>query len=69
VQHEFRTRSSRRSATSKVIESRLIRLVEGAEVGRSHDLPLILAAYGNPLYSVRSAPYPRVVALEASLGG
>jgi hypothetical protein len=66
VQHELRTQEFPEEGEVEVIESRLVRLEDGLEVGRTRDLPLILAAHGNRLFSVRSAPYPQVVALEAS---
>ena len=68
VQHELRTQEFPEEGEVEVIESRLIRLADGAEVGRTRELPLILAANANRLYSVRSAPYPQVVALEVSAG-
>lgn len=69
VQHELRTQEFPEEGEVEVIESRLIRLADGTEVGRTRELPLILAANGNRLYSVRGAPYPQVVALEVSAGG
>lgn len=69
VQHELRTQEFPEEGEVEVIESRLVRLADGAEVGRTRELPLILAANGNRLYSVRSAPYPQVVAIEVSSGG
>lgn len=69
VQHELRTQEFPEEGEVEVIESRLIRLADGTEIGRTRELPLILAASGNRLYSVRGAPYPQVVALEVSTGG
>jgi hypothetical protein len=66
VQHELRTQEFPEEGEVEVIESRLVRLTDGAELGRTRELPLILAAYGNRLYSVQSAPFPRVIALEVS---
>lgn len=69
VQHELRTQEFPDEGEVEVIESRLIRLADGMELGRTRELPLILAANGNRLYSVRGVPYPQVAALEVSTGG
>lgn len=66
VQHELRTQEFTEEGEVVVIESRLIRLHDGAELDRTRALPLILSARGNRLYSVRSSPVPQVVVLEAS---
>jgi hypothetical protein len=66
VQHELRTQEFPEEGEVEVVESRLMRLADGTELDRTRDLPLILAAQGTRLYAVRSAPYPRVVALEAA---
>jgi hypothetical protein len=68
VQHELRTQEFPEAGEVEVIESRLIRLADGVEVGRSRELPLTLAANGNRMYSARSTPYPQVVAFEVSAG-
>ena len=69
VQHELRTQEFPEEGEVEVIESRLIRLANGTEVDRTRELPLILAANGNRIYAVRSAPYPQIVAQEVSAGG
>jgi hypothetical protein len=65
VQHELRTQEFPPEGEVEVIESRLIRLSDGAEVDRSRDLPLVRATWGSRLYTVRDAPFAQVVAVEA----
>jgi len=65
VQHELRSREFLEAGEVEVIESRLVRLSDGAEVDRTRDLPLILATWGSRLYAVRDAPFPQVIAVEA----
>ena len=69
VQHELRTQEFPEEGEVEVIESRLVRLADGTELGRTRELPLILAANGNRLYAVRGTPYPQVASLEVSAGG
>ena len=66
VQHELRTSEFSEEGDVEVFESRLIQLEDGVELGRTRELPLILAAQGTRLYSVSHEPYPRVVVWEAS---
>jgi hypothetical protein len=64
VQHELRTREIPEEGEIEVIESRLFHLSDGAQVDRTRDLPLILAAYGKRLYMVEKSPFPRVIVVE-----
>lgn len=64
VQHELRTREVPAEGEVEVIESRLIRLSDGAELDRTRNLPLILAAQGRRLYLVSKAPFPQVLVVE-----
>ena len=66
VQHDLRTQEVPEEGEVEVVESRLIRLEDGAEVDRTRELPLILAAQGNRLYEVRKSPFPQVIVIEAS---
>ena len=65
VQHQLRTSEFSAEGDVEVFESRLLGLENGAELGRTRELPLILAAEGTRLYSVSSDPYPQVVVWEA----
>ena len=65
VQHELRTQEFAEPGEAQVIESRLIRLEDGAEVDRTRDLPLILATWGARLYAVHDQPFPQVIVIEA----
>jgi hypothetical protein len=69
VQHEIRTQEVPDEGEVEVVESRLIRLEDGAEVDRSRALPLFLAGQGTRLYEVRRSPFPHVIALERRGGG
>jgi hypothetical protein len=64
VQHELRTREIPEEGEIEVFESRLLSLVDGAEVDRSRGIPLVLAAQGNRLYLVQDAPFPVVTVVE-----
>ncbi|MBM4185325.1 MAG: hypothetical protein FJ207_14100 [Gemmatimonadetes bacterium] len=64
VQHELRTREVPEEGEVEVFESRLVRLSDGAELDRTRDLPLILAAQGSRFYMVQKAPFPKVVVVE-----
>ena len=66
LQHELRTSEFSMEGDVEVFESRLLGLEDGAELGRTRELPLILAAEGTRLYSVSNDPYPQVVVWEAS---
>ncbi|MGE0161315.1 MAG: hypothetical protein AB7T31_18105 [Gemmatimonadales bacterium] len=68
VQHELRTQEIPDEGEIEVFESRLIRLDDGAEVGRSRSLPLVLSAQGNHLYLVQRDPSPQVIVVEATSG-
>jgi hypothetical protein len=69
VQHEIRTQEVPEEGEVEVVESRLIRLEDGAEVDRSRALPLFLAGQGTRLYEVRRSPFPQVIVLERRGGG
>lgn len=69
VQHEIRTQEVPEEGEVEVVESRLIRLEDGAEVDRSRALPLFLAGQGTRLYEVRRSPFPHVIVLERRGGG
>jgi hypothetical protein len=64
VQHELRTQEIPDEGEIEVFESRLIRLEDGGEVGRTRALPLILSAQGTRLYLVVREPSPRVLVVE-----
>jgi hypothetical protein len=66
VQHEIRTREFLEEGEVPVLESRLIRLSDGAEVDRSRELPRILATWGSRFYVVVDDPFPRIVVLEVN---
>ena len=66
VQHELQTQEFPEEGEMEVIESRLIRLVDGAEVDRTRALPLTFATWGPRLYLVGERPFPRIVVVEAS---
>jgi hypothetical protein len=66
VQHELRTQEIPDVGEIEVFESRLIRLQDGAEVGRTRSLPLVLAAQGTRLYLVVRDSTPRVLVVETS---
>lgn len=66
VQHELRTQEIPAEGEVERFESRLIRLVDGVEVDRTRELPLLLAAQGTRLYEVRTSPFPRVIVMETS---
>jgi hypothetical protein len=68
VQHELRTQEIPDEGEIEVIESRLIRLSDGSEVGRTHALPLVLSAEGTRLYIVARDPTPRVIVAETASG-
>jgi hypothetical protein len=65
VQHELRTQEFPEDGEVEVIESRLVRLEDGAEVDRTRGLPLILATWGARLYVVQDQPFPHVIAIAA----
>ena len=66
VQYELRTQEVPEEGDVEVIESRLVRLDDGEEIARTRSLPVVLSAQGTRLYLVQSAPFPRVIAVEAS---
>jgi hypothetical protein len=68
VQHELLTDEFQDEGEPQVIESRLIRLSDGAEVDRTRDLPVVLATWGNRLFTTRHEPFPHVVAMEVVTG-
>jgi len=67
VQHELRLREVPEEGEVEVFESRLIRLADGAELDRTRDLPLILAAQGGRYYLVQKTPFPQVVVVEPTV--
>jgi hypothetical protein len=69
VQHELRTQEIPEEGEVEVIESRLIRLDDGAELARTRAFPLMLTAQGQRLYQVEDAPFPHVTVLEVVGGG
>jgi hypothetical protein len=69
VQHEVRTQEISDEGEPEIIESRLVRLEDGAEVDRTRDLPLFLAGLGSRLYEVHEQPFPQVIVLERRSGG
>ena len=66
LQYELRTQEIPEEGDIEVIESRLVRLSDGAEQGRTRALPLILATQGSHLFLAQSEPFPKVIAVEAS---
>ena len=60
VQHELRTREIPMEGEPEVFESRLISVMDGSEVARTRDFPLVLAGQGDRLYLVQQSPYPMV---------
>jgi hypothetical protein len=66
VQHELRTQEVPAEGEVERFESRLIRLEDGVELDRTRDLPLVLAAQGTRLYTVRRSPFPQVIVMEAA---
>jgi len=64
VQHAMPKREFPEPGEVEVLESRLVRLQDGEEIDRTHDLPPVLAAEGTRLYSVEDTPFPHVIVLE-----
>jgi len=64
VQHELLRQEFPEVGETKVIESRLVRLSDGAEIDRTRELPVVLASWGNRLYAARQEPFPQVIVLE-----
>lgn len=64
IQHEIRTAEFVAEGEVPVVESRLVRLADGAEVDRTRELPRVLASWGRRLYIVVDDPFPKVVVLE-----
>jgi len=65
IQYEIRRPGPRpEGADFHALESRLIRTDSGEELGRTRELPLILAAGGDRLFAVRQFPAPQVLILE-----
>ncbi|MEX1258012.1 MAG: hypothetical protein WEG36_10365 [Gemmatimonadota bacterium] len=69
LQHELRVEGSRPDGAADPIESRLIRLEDGAEEARTRSLPLILGTRGNRVFEVRQRPVPQVLVLEVTGDG
>jgi hypothetical protein len=65
LQYELRTQEIPEEGEVEVIESRLVRLVDGEEVARTRTLPVILSAQGSRLYLVETDPFPKVIVTEA----
>jgi hypothetical protein len=66
VQHELLTQEFPEEGDVQAIESRLLRLSDGVEVDRTRGLPLVLATWGNRLYTVRQEPFPQVLVIEVT---
>jgi len=66
VQHRMPKREFPEPGEVEALESRLIRLSDGAELGRTRDLPRVLSTSGRRLYAVEDVPYPRVIVLEVA---
>jgi hypothetical protein len=64
VQHELLRREFPEEGEAQVIESRLIRLSDGAEIDRTRALPVVLATWGDRLYAPRQEPFPQVIVLQ-----
>ena len=64
IQHELRMHEGAADAAAPVVESRLVRLGDGAEVARRRALPIALAAPGRRLVLVDPGPTPRVTVVE-----
>jgi hypothetical protein len=66
VQYEVRTREYPEEGEVPVIESRLVRLSDGAEVDRTRDLPVVLSSWGRRLFLPATEPFPRVIVAEVA---
>jgi hypothetical protein len=64
VQHELRRREIPDEGEVELLESRLIRLADGAEVDRTQEFPLVLAAEGRRLALARAGAVPGVTVVE-----
>ena len=60
VQHDVRRQEIPGPGEIEVLESRLLSLVDGSEIGRSRTMPRVLAAQGRRLFLVSDAPHPVV---------
>lgn len=65
IQHEIRREEFPEPGAPEVIESRLVDLSDGSEVGRTRTLPLILATSGARLYLAEREPFARLTIVEA----
>jgi hypothetical protein len=66
VQHELLRQEFPEEGEAQVVESRLVRLSDGAEIDRTRDLPVVLATWGKRLYVARQEPFPQVLVLEVA---
>jgi hypothetical protein len=67
VQYRY-WRGERREPDVTRIESLLLSLEDGEELGRSHTLPQILDLRDGLAYTAESTPFPRVVVMERASG-
>ena len=66
VQHTLPKEEFPEPGEVEVVESRLIRLEDGAELDRTRDLPAVLSSQRTRLYAVEDEPYPHVIVLEVT---